>query len=52
MQSFVALDILKMLDWKDLASAHQVSKLWAKIIVTNGLWKRLFDMVSSYCNQL
>ena len=43
MQSYIAQDILKMLDYKDLAIAQQVSQPWRKIIADGRLWKKLLD---------
>ena len=50
MQSYIAQDILEMLDSWSLANAEQVSQLWREIIVDNKLWKKMFD--STVCMRL
>ena len=43
MQSYIAQDILEMLDCDDLANAQQVSDLWRDVVVSNQLWKKIYD---------
>ena len=43
MLSYIAQEIMKMLDYQDLVSAQQVSPLWREILVDNKLWKKLLD---------
>ena len=55
MLSYIAQEIMKMLDYQDLVSAQQVSPLWRHIAVDNKLWKKLLDRLvcfnlSNYSN--
>ena len=43
MQSYIAQDILKMMNIEDLASAQKVSILWREVVKNGRLWKRTFD---------
>ncbi len=43
MLSYIAQEIMKMLDYQDLVSAQQVSPLWREIVVDNKLWKKLLN---------
>ena len=43
MQSYIAQEILEMLDCDDLANAQQVSGVWEDVVTGNQLWKKLYD---------
>ena len=43
MQSYIAEEILKKLDCEDLANAQQVSDLWRDAMVSNQLWKKIYN---------
>ena len=42
MQSYVAQDILKMLNCGDLANAQQVTAVWREVIKNGRLWQKIF----------
>ena len=43
MQSYIAQDILKLLNIEDLANTQQVSSLWREVVKNGRLWKWTFD---------
>ena len=43
MQSYIAQDILKLLNMEDLANIQQVSSLWREVVKNGRLWKWTFD---------